>query len=123
MKTPVTLSDFIEAEMRRRNMNVVEFANLLGVSHASISRHLSRRKRRPRPQIDFLLKLVDKTGVNLITLLVIAYPEVAGRVGLGPRAMLLAERFDKLPEAVQDFIITSVLGSGAFSEGNHGGNP
>ncbi len=106
---PITLADFIETEMKDRNMGVREFARFVGVSHSTLSKHLTRKRNRPVPREDLLVKLSDATGVNLLTLFALAYPGVAARTALSPRAMLLAQRFEKLPEAVQDFIFRAAL--------------
>ena len=103
----LTLSDFIQSEMKKRDMGVVEFAKFVGVTHSTISKHLGEKA--GVPSEDFLVKLSDATTVSLETIFGLAFPRVANRMPVSPKAMLLAQRFDQLPESVQDFILRAVL--------------
>lgn len=103
-----TLADFIQLEMKRRGMNVREFARAVGVAHSTISNQLTRRTHGARD--DFLGKLSNYTGISMITLRALADIRYAERVGIPARTLLLAERFAKLPQELQDFIWGNVLG-------------
>lgn len=104
----ITLADVLETAMLDLEMGVNEFAKKVGVGHSTISKHLNRR-RRPEPSITFILKLARALEVSPITLLGIAFPEIADRLPYEPSLLATAERISKLPEAVQDFIRTAAL--------------
>jgi plasmid maintenance system antidote protein VapI len=107
-KKPMSLGEFLAEDMARRKMTMREYAAWLGVSHSTIGNHINGRSRGVREP--FLARLSEKTGVSMVTLRALADQGFAEQVGLSARALLLAERFDKLPESVQDFILRSVLG-------------
>jgi len=102
-KQVYNIADFILSEMKRRDLRVGEFARLVGVSHATISKHLSADPPVAKPE--FLLKLSAATGVSIEALIALAYPEVAAQTALSARAKILAQRIEKLPESIQDFLL------------------
>ena len=87
------------------------FADLLGVSNATISR-LVDPNRDVRPELETLAKLSRVTGKSLITLLRLAYPESV-EASTSATAQLVADEFDKLPDAIQTAIITLMRGAKA----------
>lgn len=104
----LTLSDFIALDMKKRGMSVVEYAAFIGVAHSTISKHLNKKKKIV-PQMQFLTKLSGATGTSLEVLLAIAFPDLV-QTALSPRAMLLAQRLDGLPEPFQDEVLRLVFG-------------
>jgi transcriptional regulator with XRE-family HTH domain len=103
----MTLAEFIDTEMKRREMGVREFAEFIGVSHSVISKHANGKN--VKPSIDFLVKLADKTETNLQAIFALVWPAVAKRTALSPRATILAQRLDNLSEPAQDVILAFVL--------------
>lgn len=108
-KHAYNLADFILSEMKLRGMGVNEFARFCKLkAHSTISKHIAPKP--PRPKIEFLLQLAEATGVSIEALIALAYPEVAERTALSPRAKILAQRIEKLPESVQDFLTGKTSG-------------
>lgn len=107
-KQVYNIADFILSEMKRRDLRVSEFARLVGVSHATISKHLSTKPPVAKPE--FLLKLSAATGASIEALIALAYPEVANKTALSARAKILAQRIEKLPESIQDFLLGQTFG-------------
>lgn len=102
----MTLRDFINDEMRRRQMSQRQFADFVGVSHQTISRALDLHAP-PEPSLDFLYKLAKSTGTDCCTLFLLIYPDLSS---LSPRARLLAQQIDSLPAELQDILERYLLG-------------
>lgn len=111
----LTLAEFIEFEMKRREMGTREFARFLGVSPSTISKHTNEEKV-ITPSVEFLVALADRTETNLESILAIAFPAVAERTALSPRAAILAQNLDHLPEALQDMLLTFVVSQKRFGK-------
>lgn len=104
----LTLAQFIEFEMKRREMGVREFARFIGVSPSAISKH-TNRAHEITPSIEFLVNLAEKTETDLMSILAMAFPAIADKMTISPRAMILAQRLDNLPKAAQDMILAFVI--------------
>lgn len=109
------LRDFILSEMKQREMSARKFAEFVDVSNDTINRALDERDT-SQPSTDFLVKLSDKTNTDISTVFALAFPEVAQRTRISARALLLAQRLERLPKSVQDFILSSVVSSEAFGK-------
>lgn len=103
-----SLAEFVLRQMRERDMSARQFSDYIGVSNTTINRTLDSRYEHT-PSMDFLLKLADKTGTSIIAVIELAFPEVSERTGISPEALILAQRLDRLPEGVRDFILKAVL--------------
>lgn len=102
------LTEFVLRQMRERDMSARQFSDFIGVSNTTINRTLDNRYDHT-PSMDFLLKLADKTGTSIVAIIELAFPEVSERTGISPEALILAQRLDRLPESIRDFILKAVL--------------
>lgn len=106
------LGNFIADQIRERGISDREFSRLLGVSNATISRAMSQDA--PEPSLDFLVKLSNGTGVSLMTLLKLSFPELR-QVEVEPEARMLAEMIAQLPpdkrEIAESFIVGTLMKS------------
>lgn len=83
---------FLEREMQRGGYKSYrEFARRLGVVHTTITRQLEDNP--PRPDPDFLIKLSDVTGIDLPTIVLVAYNRGTEHER---RVRLLAARISRL---------------------------
>jgi transcriptional regulator with XRE-family HTH domain len=99
-----TLREFIREEMNKRDMSARQFADLLGVAPSTITTHLDD-KSNTEPTLSFLRKLARQTGVPLASIIAMAFPDVAGEISdIPPDVLLLAIRFNHLPEPIRDVI-------------------
>lgn len=97
----LTLGQFIQDEMKRREMSMREFAKLVGVSHKIIGKFRNHGinptyNKRPvgEPSLDFLAKLAKATATDLCTLVALIHNDATVA---DPRAGLMAARIAKLP--------------------------
>lgn len=110
----MTIGQFIRDEMKRRDIaSGREFGKLSGVP-ATIINEL--RNDKPRElELGTLAKLSDFTGVSLMTLLALTYPD-AVTIDIDVETRLDAERISKLPPnkkaIARDFI------AGAYTKGS-----
>lgn len=93
------LGEFIEAEMRNRNMGVNEFARFVGVGHSTISKALLPEP--PDHKLDFLEKLAKATKVDLCTIVALIKPDA---VVTRPGDQLLLARIARLPANKREMI-------------------
>lgn len=87
------------------------FANLLGVANSTVSRMLDPRNP-TKPELQTLMALSRVSNTSLITLVRLAYPESV-EASTSATAQLVADEFDKLPDAIQTAIITLMRGAKA----------
>lgn len=104
----MTLKDFINQEMKRRDMSMRQFAEFVDVSHTTISRTLDPQEP-TNPSIDFLRKLAKATGVSFLSLLALVIPEEE-MVDIDTNVRVLAERIARLPEHKREMAETFLLG-------------
>lgn len=102
------LKEFIEEEMRTRNMNASQFADFVGVSHTTIGRAIDPRNP-TTPSPEFLVKLARATKINLSTLIARIMPE-AEHSEVDSKALLMAERIAQLPPDKQAVLDELILG-------------
>lgn len=104
LKVAKTLREFIREEMDKRKMSARQFAELLDVAPSTITAHL-RNDSRTEPTLHFLRKLAKQTGVPLASVIAMAFPDVSGEISdIPPDVLLLAIRFNNLPEPIRDVI-------------------
>lgn len=104
LKKSSGLGDFIVAEMQKRDLSLRKFAELVGVNHSTLSKHINGEIE--KPGLDFLVSLSVATQTNLQTLVAYSYPEIADRMNVNPDMLLLAQRLDRLPEDLKEFILS-----------------
>lgn len=90
-----SLKEFIEGEMRRRDMSARQFAEFVGVAHTTINRAIDPSEA-TTPSPDFLVKLARATKINLSSLIALIMPEVE-TTRVDARSQMLAERIAQLP--------------------------
>lgn len=104
---PFTLGNFVEQEAKRRKLSIRKFADLIGVSHSTLGKHINNPD--TRPDLELLEKLSDKTGASLETLILIASPKFATKSRLSPRVLLIAERLNELGEETQELLLAMTI--------------
>ena len=100
------LTDFINEEMRKRDMSMREFATFMGTTHASISRALARDEE-TLPTLEFLVKLAQATKLDICTIVALVVPETTG---VNAEVLLLAQAIAKLPPEKQALVDDIILG-------------
>lgn len=99
-----TFQAFINDELKNRGWSQRDLAKQMDVSSSTISRMLDEQKP-SKPDVEQLVKLSKALHVGLETLTALAYPEQFEESALSPSARILGERFDKLPENVQQAVL------------------
>lgn len=90
-----TLGQLITEEMKRRNIKSArKFAEFAGINHRVIGDFLNEKG--VDPELSTLVKLSNATGISLVTLLSLAFPE-ATKVDLDIDARLDAEKISQMP--------------------------
>lgn len=103
-----TLADWILEEMATRDMSQRKFAELVGVSHATLDRILRPKREEDKyPSVQTLIKMSRKTGTDLCTLIALVSPEDAH---IDAEARVIAQRIAALPPDKQSQIDTFLLG-------------
>lgn len=100
------LQQFMLAEMQKRNMSMRQFADLLGVSHSTLSRFLDNRDR-TKPSFDMLVSLARITD-NPDALAALVFPNLTGKMESSSTAHWVAQNFDDLPEVLQRAIVAII---------------
>jgi transcriptional regulator with XRE-family HTH domain len=106
MNSQTTLGEFINQEMRKRDMSVREFADFIGVTHPTILkfRDHGQTEHVGNPSIDFLIKLARQTNTNLTVLLALAFPDAASLLNVDPSTLILSQRIQQLPDHIRQAI-------------------
>lgn len=97
-----TFADFVLSEMKRRDMGVREFARFVGVSHSTISKHLSNPDL--TPTVDVLLKLSRATHIPFEALLAASFKEVANQAKVDAKTQVMIGMIMDLPEDLRDVL-------------------
>lgn len=100
------LGEFIEAEIKRRDMSARQFADMVGVVHSTITKAMYTDP--PEPSLDFLRKLAKATGVNVLDLVALYLPEESKIDG---QTRIIAERIARLPPDKREFVDTFLWGA------------
>ena len=111
---PKTLIEFLELEIQKRGLSQREFAKEVGVSHRTINKLLDKTaKKQPSASATLLLKISKATGVNIVTLMALAYPDVAESindvVGMDAASLLRSQRIQELPENLREAVDTIIF--------------
>lgn len=97
---------FINEEMKRRDMSVRQFANLMGMSHTTVLKVVDSENPH-KPSLEFLIKLADVTKVDIRDLVAMVAPEVAG---VGANVAALSARMGRLSEEQKQIIDRLIAG-------------
>lgn len=119
--TRKTFTQFLNDEMRRRDMSARKFAEFIGVNHAFINKYANAEPSEVDgyPSIHTLRKISDATGTSLLALIALVFPD-AERITGDIDARLLAEQIAQLsPEdrAVAEGFIRDALAKRSQQEG------
>jgi len=92
-----TFTQFLNDEMRRRDLSARKFADFIGVNHAIINKFANAEPSEEigYPSIHTLRKLSAATGASLLTLISLVFPD-ADHVETDLDARLLAEQITQL---------------------------
>lgn len=110
-----SLADFVNEEMRRRDVTMREFARITGVSHSTLSRIINEQADY-QPTWDVIVKLAKGTHTDIRTLAAIIAPDAV--TGQNASAVVLAERISRLPPEMQEIIDGFITGK-ALKQANH----
>jgi transcriptional regulator with XRE-family HTH domain len=105
MNSETTLGEFIDQEIRQRQMSVREFAELVGVTHPTILKFREHGKKDVgSPSIEFLILLAKATNTSLVALLAMAFPDAAPLLQVDPATLILSQRIQRLPDHIRQAI-------------------
>lgn len=108
----ITLGEFIERQIKQRNLSGREFADLLDVPHSSVVRY---RRHEPgnahhTPSGEFMYKLAKATSTDIGYLWRLVYPDLpAPGVFSDQDALELGKLVMSLPEATRKLIIEFIF--------------
>jgi transcriptional regulator with XRE-family HTH domain len=102
----MTLQEYIEGYIKQHNLSIREFARLCGVNHQAMFNILNKPEH--KPDVITLGKISDYTGISIVTLLKMVYPESFRDVSLSPQGEIVAQAFENAPESVQDLVLRLV---------------
>lgn len=98
----LTFGDFLLSEVRRRDISVREFANLMGVSHTTVLKFFEYGKKDVGyPSVDFLIRLARATETDLCTIIGLIAPDL---VHHDPETQAIAEQLRQLPTIQRDMV-------------------
>lgn len=115
MARPTTLGEFLQMEIENRHLTARKFAQLVGVNHHSINMYLEHgiKENTGNPSPEFLLKLSKATGVNVVTLLALTFPEVGRALEeltqVSSTDALRLEYIEQLPENLRQAVDTIIF--------------
>jgi biotin operon repressor len=111
-------ADFLRLEAKRRDLDSQRaIARWLGMSSTVTWQVLDGQR---EPGLDFLLAAHRATGVNLSTLVNMAYPGTLNPAELSADAALLAQQIERLPPEVRDVVRAIIRGSVERNAGEDG---
>jgi len=101
-------NEFIELEIKKRDMSIREFSKFVGISHSAVSKYLSNPEEK-NISIEFLVRIAEATNTDLASIVGMVYPE---RTTINAEARILAERIAQLPPNQYEMIESLLLGFG-----------
>lgn len=101
------LGAFIREQMRFRNQTERAFAQMCNMAQATVNSYLSESP--PTPTIDTLIKISDGTGIDLLTILALTFPQIGNRLDVPPDVMLLARALVGLPDNLKNGFLAMAL--------------
>lgn len=102
----MTLAEYIEIYTKEHGLTIREFARNCHLSHTVINSILNEPKY--RPSLDTLDKISSYTGIKLISILKMSYPDSFDVDELEVTSDVVAQAFKNAPENVQDIILRLV---------------
>lgn len=99
-------NEFIELEMKKRDMSIREFSRFVGLSHSAVSKYLNNPQEK-NISIEFMVKVSEGTNTDLTSIVAMVYPE---QTTINPEVQILAERIAKLPPEKRQMVDSLLLG-------------
>jgi transcriptional regulator with XRE-family HTH domain len=99
----MTLAEYVEAYIRSHGLSIREFASNCSLSHSAVVAILNNPSY--RPDIKTLIKIADYTGVRMVTLLKMTYPEAFKIDENANLNELIIEAFEKSSPDIQAAIL------------------
>lgn len=100
---------FLRDEMARRDFESQRsFARWLGMAPATVWQVMDGGR---EPGLDFLVATSKATGVNIRSLIDLAYPGAISDSDLSADALVLAEQIERLPDDVRKVVRAIIRGS------------
>jgi len=116
-KAKMTLAEFIESEIKKRDMSIREFSRMAGLSHSTVSQYLNEPDSR-KVSIEFLVKISVATNTDLSSIVAMVYPELTS---IDPESRIMAEQIRKLPQDKRGMLGSLLVGIGVqFNQENDG---
>lgn len=104
-----TFGDFLQEEIDKRHQSLREFADMVGVTHQTISKFLDYGKKDVGyPSMDFLAKVSKATNTDIRTIVSLVLPEAV--ITQSVDAVVLAEKISRLPKEKQEIIDALING-------------
>lgn len=105
----ITLGQFIESQLKQRQMSAREFAKFIGVPHSTVSRyrrHVTGNNDIYTPSGDFMYRLAKATHTDIGYLWRLVYPDLPppGNGITDETAMEFAKVIESLPDATRQLI-------------------
>jgi transcriptional regulator with XRE-family HTH domain len=105
-------NDFIELEMKKRDMSIREFSRFVGLSHSAVSKYLNNPQEK-NISIEFMVRVARATDTDLTSIVAMVYPE---QTTINPEVQILAERIAQLPPEKRKMIDSLLLGMSIGSD-------
>jgi len=99
-------NEFIELEMKKRDMSIREFSRFVGISHSAVSKYLSHPDTKSI-SIEFMVRVADATNTDLASIVAMVYPE---HTTVNAEVRILAERIANLPPDKRKMVDSLLLG-------------
>lgn len=99
----MTLKEYIESYIKQHNLSIREFARKCGVSYQAVFNILDKPSY--KPDVITLDRISDFTGVSVVSLLKMVYPDVFDENHLTAQSEVVAQAFEQAPESVQDLVL------------------
>lgn len=109
------LAGFVAAQMKERKMSARQFADFVDVSSTTINNILKPSGYPYVPSVELLIKLARATHSDLISLVLMAFPEASDLVRETPDGRLMADQFERIPDDVKA-VVAGILSQWATRE-------
>lgn len=103
-----TLAQFLTDYAARNLLTQRGLADHIGVSVSTVNRWI---KGVAMPDLEQVVRLSEVTGSSVEAIVGMLYPETVEKSRLSPAAMVIGQAVDKLPEDIQNLIMTIVRNS------------
>lgn len=102
--------DFLLHEIKKRDMSVHAFAQMLGIAHSTINRLLDERETTD-PSAKTLAIMSEKLNIKIDVLFALAYPNLENaQFRDDPKALVLARQISELSPDAQEMMQAFIVG-------------